>query len=64
MSEPIQAEVEQAAQELLTGSASPEEARQTAYRRAMRENPPNSPGRIYWLRVYETIIALSPDIQF
>jgi hypothetical protein len=25
---------------------------------------PNSPGRIYWLKVYETIIALSPDIKF
>jgi hypothetical protein len=55
--------IEAVAEGMLKRYSTPKVAREMAYIHAM-DHPPNSDKRIYWLRVYERIIALSPDIKF
>jgi hypothetical protein len=57
-----QQRIETVAAGMLKRYRTPKIAREMAYDHAM-EHEPNSKFRIYWLRVYETIIALSPDIK-
>jgi len=61
--EPPQSEIDRVARGILARYATPKEARAAVYYHAM-DYRPDTERRVYWLRVYETLIALSPDVEF